>query len=256
MIWCAHKWDLWSRIWDLRSTTSRVMLTGLSIVMFSGMASQSDDAAVTIQLAGLAMMVAICIPLTYVPMVEFYKAVQLQRFGKVRSATVVDHRANPAGFVRWRLEIEVPEGTVRKWVYHKTKLAPGSTVDARLTEDYVFCRVEASGSSVWRTTIYLGTPIVFSLADTIESIYCVIFGVIQAVALLREEGCSVINIALHLLFTVVFGAAVLSNFYICFWKRRYSGLPSTYGYEFILPFCVCSKVLEERKGLINFVEVV
>uniref|UniRef100_A0A7S3P759 Uncharacterized protein n=1 Tax=Amphora coffeiformis TaxID=265554 RepID=A0A7S3P759_9STRA len=256
MVWFGHKWELWTRISDLRSTTSRVTLTGLSIVMFSGMASQSEDAAVTAQLAGLAMMVAICIPLTYVPMVEFYKAVQLQRFGKVRSATVVDHRVNPAGFARWRLDIEIPEGTIRKWVQHKTKLTLGSQVDVRLTEDYVFCRVEASGSSLWRTTIYLGTLIVVSLADTIESIYCVIFGVIQAVTLLREEGCSILNIVLHLLFTVIFGAAVLSNFYICFWKRRYSGLPSTYGFECIVSSCDLKKGPEEYRSLLFYAELV
>lgn len=225
--------DLLWRFCDLRNTTTRVTLTALSILLFSARAWQSD-LVVTAELAGLASMVATCVPLTYISFIELQVHINLQRFGKLHSATVTNHVANQAGFVMWEVEIEIEEGRIRKWV--KTtikKIAVGSTVEVTLTPDWTYCRVETSGRSVWRTTLYLAFLLWATVSDVIESIYGVIFGVIQAVVLLHEQGCSILNIALHLLFAVCLGGALVSNLYCCFWVRRHAGLPSTEAYEMV-----------------------
>lgn len=222
------------RFCDSRSTSITIALTGLSMLMFSIQTWQSN-VTVTAKLASLATMVAVCIPLTYLPLAELHAHVQMQRRGVVRSARVMDHLVNPSGFARWRLEIDVPEGTIRKWVHSSAKLALGSVVDVTITDDWIYCRVENSNRPMWRTTAYLATLILVSVTDTIESLYFVLFGIIEAVNLLREEGCSLVNIGVHLLFAVIFGGAVCAICHSCFWKRRYADLPSAYGYEFIMP---------------------
>ena len=247
------KFENFLRICELRSRTISLTLTGLSILMFLARVWRQSDLTVTAQLASLAMMIAVCVPFTYLPFLELKAHIQLQRFGRLRKATVVDHRVNPSGFARWRLEIEVPEGIVRKWTHSSAKLLVESTVDVTLTDDWVHCRVETPGKSAWRTTIYLTTLIFVSMADTIESLYCVLFGMIEAVHLLREEGCSCLNIVLHVIFAVVFGGAVLSNLYSCFWKRRYVGLPSIYGYEFITKTEI-RKGCDECNSLVTFTQ--
>ena len=210
------------RLCDLRSTTISAVLTGLSCLLFLARAWHADvDLAVTSQLASLAVMVAICVPLTYIPFVELHGHFQLQRSGRIRPSGVVDYRVNEAGFSRWCLDIEVPQGIVQKWAHCSSKsLAIGSTAQVPLSDNWVYCRVETPGKSVWRTTLYLTTLIFVSLTDTIESLYCVFFGIRQAVILLQAAGCSVLNIVMHLLFCVAFGGAVLSNVYVFFWRRR------------------------------------
>lgn len=230
----ASKMETCFRFCNERSTSFTVALTGLSVLMISNKTWQSDI-TVTAKLASLAMMVAVCIPLTYLPLAELHAHVQLQRGGTLRSATVIDQLVNTSGFKRWQLEIVVPEGTIRKWVHSSNKLALGSVVDVTITEDWIYCRVENSNRPVWRTTIYLATLIFVSLTDTIESLYFVLFGIIEAVNLLRQEGCSLVNIGVHLLFAVIFGGAICAICHSFFWKRRYADLPSVYGYEFIMP---------------------
>lgn len=228
------------RFCDLRSTTTRITLTSLSLVLFSARAAwRSDDLVVTAQLAGLAAMVATCVPLTYVSFVELRGHVNLQRYGKVHAGTVLDRVVNPAGFGRWQVEIDVEVGPeihgrrIRKWVKSTANLVVGAAVEVTLTPDWTYCRLETAGRSVWRTTVYLAVLTIVSISDIIESVYGVIFGIVQAVCLLHEQGCSLVNIGLHLLFAVCLGGALVSNLYCCFWLRRHAGLPSTETFEVV-----------------------
>lgn len=228
----ATKVDSFLRQNDVRLGYLCVTLTLLSLAMIGARISQDADLTVTFQLAGLASMVAMSVPLTYIPLVQVHTNIRLQRDGKLRSATVTDHLVNPAGFARWLLEIKTPDGIVRKWVQSTSKkLALGADVDVTLSADLVHCRVETPGRSIWKTTVYFTTLLLISIADTIESMYCLIFGLGKAASLLREEGCSVLNILLHILFAFIFGGAVLGNAYVLFWRRRYAGLPSIYTFE-------------------------
>jgi hypothetical protein len=194
---------------------------------------RDSDLEVTLKLAGLASMVAISVPLTYMPLVQVATNMKLQRDGKIHSATVVGHHANSAGCTRWLLDVKIPDGVVRKWAESTTKLVLYSQINVTLSSDWVLCRIERPGKSPWRQTLYFATLFLFSLADIIESLYCLVLGMVESIKLLLGEGCSPINIFFHVLFAFVFGAAILSNVYACFWRRRHAGLPSVYTFECI-----------------------
>lgn len=220
------------RMFDLRSTVTRISMTSLSIILFSARAWLSD-LAVTAELAGLASMVAFCIPLTYWSFIEVNEHFQLQRSGVAHKATVVDHCVNAAGFDRWQVEISLSETVIRKWIKTTVKMPLRSTVEVCLTPDWAHCRLEKSGMGWWCTTLYLTGLIFFSITDTIESLYGIVFGTYQAVVLLHREGCSLVNISLHLLFAFSLGCAIVSNLYVYFWVRRNGGLPLSTEFEVV-----------------------
>lgn len=227
------KFDDFLRFCEVRSNHSRLTLSLLSAAIITARAYRDSDLHVTLKLAGLAAMVAISIPLTYIPLVQVATNMKLQRDGRLHSATVIGHRVNQAGFTRWLVDVKVPDGVVRKWVHSTTKLVMFSKINVSLSSDLVLCRVETPGKSIWRQTLYFTALFLVSLGDIVESLYCLMLGLVESVKLLLDEGCSYMNIIMHILSAFVFGGAVLSNTYACFWRRRHTGLPSVYTFECI-----------------------
>lgn len=209
----------------------RFLLNVATILIFLVLALQSC-LALPIEVFCLTTGIVILGALAYLAGHELWILVRLETRGKPVSGRVVNVRKNRVGWQRLQVELQVPEGTLKKWTDDTStttcdRLERGDVVSVTLSKDWRHCRLHEPSSSFYHMGFIMASLSLGAILATGKML-------LLAYLLVTQQACGETCETVHcedefqtrMLYAALVGATVYTDLYSIVQQRYFDSFPS------------------------------